>query len=71
MAGQSAEERVRELRSQIEHHNYRYYVLDDPAVSDPEYDRLLSAAAAKARYICRFFASSAKAVHRFFSIDMG
>jgi DNA ligase (NAD+) len=40
MAGQSAEERVRELRSQIEHHNYRYYVLDDPAVSDPEYDRL-------------------------------
>src|SRR5664280_2494791 len=40
MAGQSAEERVRELRSQIEHHNYRYYVLDDPAVSDAEYDRL-------------------------------
>jgi len=40
MAGQSAEERVRELRSQIEHHNYRYYVLDDPEISDAEYDRL-------------------------------
>jgi DNA ligase (NAD+) len=40
MAGQSAEERVRELRSQIAHHNYRYYVLDDPETSDAEYDRL-------------------------------
>ncbi len=40
MAGKTAEERVRELRSQIEHHNYRYYVLDDPEVSDAEYDRL-------------------------------
>jgi DNA ligase (NAD+) len=33
--------RVRELRSAIEHHNYRYHVLDDPEVSDAEYDRLL------------------------------
>lgn len=40
MAEQSAEERVRELRSQIEHHNYRYYVLDDPEVSDAEYDHV-------------------------------
>lgn len=35
------EERVRELREQIERHNYRYYVLDDPTVSDAEYDRLM------------------------------
>ena len=33
-------ERVEELRRAIEDHNYRYYVLDDPAVSDAEYDRL-------------------------------
>ncbi|AOV18481.1 DNA ligase (NAD(+)) LigA [Acidihalobacter aeolianus] len=29
------------LRTQIEHHNYRYYVLDDPEISDAEYDVLL------------------------------
>jgi DNA ligase (NAD+) len=40
MAGQSAEERVRELRAQIGQYNYSYYVLDDPEVSDAEYDRL-------------------------------
>ncbi|HEY5807860.1 MAG TPA: NAD-dependent DNA ligase LigA [Povalibacter sp.] len=34
-------ERARELREQIGNHNYRYYVLDDPDVSDAEYDRLL------------------------------
>ncbi len=28
------------LREQIEQHDYRYYVLDDPAVPDSEYDRL-------------------------------
>jgi DNA ligase (NAD+) len=33
--------RVADLRRQIEQHNYRYYVLDDPEVSDAEYDRLL------------------------------
>jgi DNA ligase (NAD+) len=32
--------RVSELRTTIEHHNYRYHVLDDPDVSDAEYDRL-------------------------------
>jgi len=34
-------ERVRELRTEIEHHNYRYYVLDDPEISDAEWDRLM------------------------------
>jgi len=32
--------RVQELREQIHYHNYRYYVLDEPVISDAEYDRL-------------------------------
>ncbi len=35
-------QRLSELREQINFHNYRYHVLDDPVVSDAEYDRLLS-----------------------------
>ncbi|HTM63315.1 MAG TPA: NAD-dependent DNA ligase LigA [Gammaproteobacteria bacterium] len=31
---------IKRLRSLIEEHNYRYYVLDDPIVSDAEYDSL-------------------------------
>ncbi|MHB9073570.1 MAG: NAD-dependent DNA ligase LigA [Desulfobaccales bacterium] len=34
--------RVQELREQINYHNYRYYTLDDPVVSDAEFDRLLA-----------------------------
>ena len=30
------------LRDQINFHNYRYYVLDDPMVSDAEFDRLMA-----------------------------
>jgi DNA ligase (NAD+) len=33
---------VEELRKQLDHHNHRYYVLDDPEVSDAEYDALLN-----------------------------
>jgi len=33
--------RVEELRKEIEHHNYLYYVLDQPEISDAEYDRLM------------------------------
>jgi DNA ligase (NAD+) len=32
--------RVAELRNAIEHHNYLYYVQDQPAISDAEFDRL-------------------------------
>jgi DNA ligase (NAD+) len=33
---------VDELRRQLEYHGHRYYVLDDPEISDPEYDTLLN-----------------------------
>lgn len=33
--------KIEELREKIRHHNYRYYVLDDPTVSDAEYDRFM------------------------------
>ena len=33
--------RVEELHGQLEHHGYRYYVLDDPEISDDAYDALL------------------------------
>jgi len=35
-------ERIEKLKGQLEYHNYRYYVLDDPVVSDTEYDRLMT-----------------------------
>ena len=35
-------DRAAELRGELEHHNHRYYVLDDPEVSDSEYDALLN-----------------------------
>ncbi len=37
----SAQDRVAELRRVISHHDHRYYVLDDPEISDDQYDELL------------------------------
>jgi len=36
-----AEQAVERLREAIRYHNYRYYVLDDPVISDAEYDELM------------------------------
>ena len=33
--------RLAELRTEIQFHNYRYYILNEPVVSDIEYDRLM------------------------------
>ena len=33
--------RVEKLRRELHRHNYRYHVLDDPEVSDAEYDRMM------------------------------
>ena len=41
MATRDVERRLGELRKQIEHHNYRYYALDDPDVDDAQFDRLM------------------------------
>ena len=41
MEVQTAALRIQELRQTIHNHNYRYHVLDDPLVSDAEYDALM------------------------------
>jgi DNA ligase (NAD+) len=38
----TAEDRAAELRRTLDRHNHRYYVLDDPEVSDSAYDALLN-----------------------------
>lgn len=38
---QEIHKRVEELREQINYHNYKYYVEDNPEISDHEYDKLL------------------------------
>lgn len=40
MDEQQAGQRLAELRQEINYHDHRYYVLDDPVISDGEYDRL-------------------------------
>ena len=39
-AGPEVTRRIEELRGLIRHHEYRYYVLDSPEISDADYDRL-------------------------------
>ena len=34
------QKQINDLRMQLNDHNYRYYVLDDPLISDSEYDQL-------------------------------
>ncbi len=40
MDKEQARQRIAELREEIHYHNYRYYVLDQPVISDAEYDRM-------------------------------
>src|SRR5436309_498673 len=42
MTRSSAAERAAELRKTLDHHGYRYYVLDDPEIGDDQYDALLT-----------------------------
>lgn len=41
MEMQQAQKRAQELREQLNYHSHQYYVLDDPQISDFEYDRML------------------------------
>ena len=41
MVARDAARRINELREQVRRHDYRYYVLDDPEISDARYDALL------------------------------
>jgi DNA ligase (NAD+) len=40
MTKSQGKQRAEALREQIEHHNWRYYVQNDPEISDAEYDEL-------------------------------
>lgn len=39
----TAAQRIAELRAELDLHNHRYYVLDQPSIPDAEYDRLFQA----------------------------
>src|SRR5271154_2369213 len=40
-AAKDVEKKIEALRDQIRHHEYRYFVLDDPEISDAEFDQLM------------------------------
>ncbi len=41
-ATKGVEAKIEALREEIRHHEYRYYVLDDPKISDAEFDRMMN-----------------------------
>jgi DNA ligase (NAD+) len=40
--GKHVTEAIETLRDKIRHHEYRYYVIDDPEISDADFDRLMN-----------------------------
>ena len=40
MKKSEAKARIEKLRGEIEEHNRRYYVMNEPSVSDEDYDKL-------------------------------
>jgi DNA ligase (NAD+) len=41
-ATKAIEKKIEALRGKIRHHEYRYYVLDDPEISDAEFDQFMN-----------------------------
>ena len=41
MKKKDAEDKIKKLRDKINYHNYKYYVENNPVISDYEYDQLL------------------------------
>jgi len=42
MSTPAVEKKIETLREKIRHHEYRYYVLDDPEISDADFDKLMN-----------------------------
>jgi len=42
MPSPAIEKKIESLRDKIRHHEYRYYVLDDPEITDAEFDKLMN-----------------------------
>jgi len=42
MSGSAIEKKIEALREKIRYHEHRYYVLDDPEISDAEFDKLIN-----------------------------
>src|SRR4030081_2672421 len=38
----NTQKKIEALREKIRHHEYRYYVLDDPEISDADFDKLMN-----------------------------
>src|SRR5579871_4033441 len=41
-ASKDIQKKIESLRDVIRHHEYRYYVMDDPEISDLQFDQLMS-----------------------------
>ena len=41
MIPKEAQHKIQTLSNELEQHNYNYYVLDNPTISDYEFDKLL------------------------------
>ena len=57
---QEAQAKVEKLREELNEHNYRYYVLDSPTITDAEYDRLMRANCYRKRISRAYYSDSPK-----------
>lgn len=57
MSKSAAQKRIEELRKELDEHNYRYYVLAEPSISDFEFDKKLEELIALEKEHPEFFAA--------------